>query len=320
MVWLCAGSMPMRVLHRLFLRLLERSVEFVRGADEEVAGERRGEAGQSRVGRLLLRRNALVLRLVLVFRGILLAEHHVMARSARDAVARERAVIRQRAHRIDRGRGGDLVDHRPRERLALIVDRVLPLAHDAVTAEAGVLNRVRGLLVEGVGLARELREEDRIASREPHRRAAPGAVGRNVDELSVRTRLGHVVLQAGAARAVAAETLIRCDELARRCRLAGLRPHAVVGLRRHLDLVAIRHVVAHRHAADRLEDFQERRVVVRIVAGVLGVLFAGALDAVLQALPGRIEEEVLGRNTSGSPGSPLMFFSDAKVELSFAEA
>ena len=26
------------------------------------------------------------------------------------------------------------------------------------------------------------------------------------------------------------------------------------------------------------------------------------------------------RNTSGSPGSPLMFFSDAKVELSFAEA
>jgi hypothetical protein len=70
------------VLHRLLLRLLERSVELVRRADEEVAREGRREPGEARVGRLLLCRNTFVLRLVLVFLRVRFAEHHVVARRA----------------------------------------------------------------------------------------------------------------------------------------------------------------------------------------------------------------------------------------------
>ena len=136
-----------RVLHRLLLRLLERAVKLVRRADQERAGEGRGEAGEARVERLLLLVDAEVLRLRVIFRGVVLAEHHVMARRAGDAVARERAVIRQRRHRIvlvscGHGIASTVV---ARERLAgaglgLGVDRELALADDAVAAEAGVLD------------------------------------------------------------------------------------------------------------------------------------------------------------------------------------
>ena len=236
-----------RLLHRLLLRLLERAVELVRRTDQERAGEGRGEAGEARIERLLLLVDAQVLRLRMIFLGVGLAEHHVMARRAGDAVARERAVIGerrvgQRRHRIVVVRIRHRVDLLARERLAgpglgLGVDRELALAENAVTAEARVLDQGLVLRMERAGLARELREEDRIAPGKPHRRAAPGAVGRDVDQLSVRPRLRHVVLQPGAARAVAAETLVRGQELAMRGRLARLRPDAVVGLRLHLHLL-----------------------------------------------------------------------------------
>src|SRR5205809_6977007 len=130
--------------------------------------------------------------------------------------------MRKRADGITVLRPWDLVDHVARERLAGAVfqrqvDAMLALPHDAVTAEAGVLDRLLRLLsrMEFSGLARELGEEDRVASGQSHGRTAPRAVGRNIDQLSVRARLRHVILQAGADRAVAAEALIRRDELAR---------------------------------------------------------------------------------------------------------
>jgi hypothetical protein len=156
---------------------------------------------------------------VRIFSRSRLAEHHVMARRARDAVARERAVIRQRADRIALVRDRDRIDGRALECVAgaglrIGVDRVLALSQNAVAAEARVLDTAWTLSVKRAGLARKLREEDRVAPGKPHRRAAPGAVGRDVDQLSVRTRLRHVVLQPGAARAVTAEALIGGQELA----------------------------------------------------------------------------------------------------------
>src|SRR3954447_20599067 len=136
-----------RVLHRFFLRLLERAVDLVRRAGEERSGERRGEAGEVGIEGLLPLVDASVLRLAGVLCGILLAEHHVMARRAGNAVARERAIVGKSRDRIRiiLRRVWSLVDAVARKRLAgagldLRVDRMLALAQDAVTAKASVLD------------------------------------------------------------------------------------------------------------------------------------------------------------------------------------
>src|SRR6185295_10571875 len=114
-------------------------------------------------------------------------------------------------------------------------------------------------------------------------------VGRGVDELAARARLRHVELQAGAAGAVTAEALVRREKLSVRGRFVALGPDAVVGLGWHrvfLDLGAVG------RAAERPEDAREDVVVLRIVAGALLVRGGRALDALLLALPRRIEKEV----------------------------
>ncbi len=80
---------------------------------------------------------------------------------------------------------GDRVDRLAQEVRAGLrrvgrVDDELPLALDAVAAEAGVLHLSRTGRVEGLRLAGELGEEDRVAAGEAHRAGAPGTVGREV--------------------------------------------------------------------------------------------------------------------------------------------
>ncbi len=175
------GRAADRTPHRQRLRLLERAVELVGRADQEAAGERPGKSREVGIERLLALEHAGVLRVSAIFRFVRLAEHHAVAGGAGHAVARQRAVMRELADGILRriGRG---VDGRAREGAAAsaagtTVDGGLALAEDAVAAEATVLDRGRGGRMERLRLARELREEDRITSRKPHRRAAPGAVG-----------------------------------------------------------------------------------------------------------------------------------------------
>ena len=168
------------------------------------------------------------------------AGQHVVAGAAVDAVAGERAVGRQRRQRVV-GRPGDGAGGPAQEGLALLaalaaagaaVDLELPLSRDAVAAEAHALEGFGGLGMEGLGLARQLGVEDRVAAAETHRRGPPGGVGGEVQEvLAVRVGLRHVELQAGGPRVVAAEALRGGHELARRGDGAGLHPHLVVGLR-----------------------------------------------------------------------------------------
>ena len=199
-------------VHALLLGILELTIELIGQPDEEAAGERFGKTGEPWIERRLPFLHALVLRLVPVLVGIRLADHHPVARRARHAVAGERAVLRQPADWIA-GRIGDRVHHLAVDRFAragrgMTVDGKLALALDAVTSEAGVGNHRHGARVESLRFAGELGEENRVAARQPHRRAAPRAVRRDVDELVLGAGHGHVVLQAGPAGAVAAQALI----------------------------------------------------------------------------------------------------------------
>ena len=161
-----------------------------------------------------------------------------MAGGAGDAVARQRRVVRKLAHLVA-GLERDGVQSLARKRLArallrMLVDDELALALHGVAAETGVLHDARRLRMEGLGLARKLREEDRIAPGEALGRGAPRPVGREVDHLVARSRLRHVELQAGAAGAVAADAQRRGHEHGLRGGLAGRRPDMVVGFRRQL--------------------------------------------------------------------------------------
>ncbi len=86
--------------HRLGLGILERTVELVGLADQEAAGEGLGEVFEPRIERFLALFDAFVLRVAGDFLGVLLAQHHVMAGGAGNAVARQRAIRRVRGRRI----------------------------------------------------------------------------------------------------------------------------------------------------------------------------------------------------------------------------
>ena len=97
-------------------------------------------------------------------------------------------------------------------------------------------------------------------------------------------------MQAGAAGAVAADALIGRQELILERRIAVPCPHVVVGLGRHQPReLALRQTIA------QPESLRERAIVRRIVAAGGCVFAARVLDAALQALPGRIEKEVLAQ-------------------------
>src|SRR5689334_16208535 len=127
-----------RVLHRGLLRVRERAVEHIGRREQEAARERRRKALEAGIEQLLARGDAGILRLGAHLVARRAAERHAVADRARDAVARERGVSRRRrVRRTER----DRVYLRAPERLAafvlgMTVDRELPLAHDAVAAEA----------------------------------------------------------------------------------------------------------------------------------------------------------------------------------------
>src|SRR5262249_48369495 len=126
-----------------------------------------------------------------------------MAGGTGNAVASEPAVARLGLRRRIRGLIRHVVEGRAGKlaacaALRLGVDGALPLAENAMAAEAGILHERRNLLMEAF-LARDLGKEDRGAAGEPHGRAAPGSVGRDVEELGVGGGLRHVELKPGAA-------------------------------------------------------------------------------------------------------------------------
>ena len=239
-----------RMLHGRLLGVLERAINRVRRADEETAGEGAAEAGVVGVQQLLAFGHAAVLRLFLELRGVCLAEHHVMAGIAGDAVARQATEMRQGCLLVV-GREGHGVDHVAREVRAGGaglggVDTELPLALDAVAAEADGLHQRRLRRVEGLGLAGELGEEDRITAGQAHGAGAPGAVRGEIDQRRLfrrdrsGDRRGHLVLQPGAAGAVAAHALVGGDESVGLGRLAAGVPHIVISLRLHVQVGLVR--------------------------------------------------------------------------------
>ncbi len=161
-------------LHRHLLRLLERPIELVRRTDEEVAGEGRGEAAEARIG-------ACCCAGCICSAAGAGTSRCLPCRAPCDGTRRTRC-RRARAPRslpapLGRSTGGRRTGWcRPSSArmacsagLDLVVDRVLALAHDAVTAQARVLDLGLVLLLrmESVGLARELREKDRVAPGNP---------------------------------------------------------------------------------------------------------------------------------------------------------
>ena len=216
-----------RVIHRHLLRSLERAVDLFRHAHGEVAGE--GVAD-----------------------GFPLVDLDVMADGAGNAVAGEAAIERipllPRRDRLV----GDGVDHLALEQLAFhdglriliqsqqrrvvadlvrllgiageLIETELPLPHDAVAVQAQVLDHRGDARVQRL-LGLELGEKDRIAAGEPHGRAAPFAVGSDVDQsfvgLLARGLERHVEMHPGRARGVAADALVRGEEKRRPAGAAG---------------------------------------------------------------------------------------------------
>ena len=183
------------MVHRGLLGVLERPVELVRVADQEAAGEGAGETLVVRIEEFLALRDAAVLRFLGVAVGVGLAEDHVVASHAGDAVPREAAEMRFR--RVGGVRDG--VDHcragsrgRP--------GRVWPCrwrtdAGPRCRGSRGRWSALSGKSPGGrTGLAVELGEEDRIATGEAHRAGAPGAIGGEIIPagLSVAT-IGAVI-------------------------------------------------------------------------------------------------------------------------------
>ena len=257
-LWHHAG----RVGHRLLLGLGERSVDFAGRAEQEIAGECPRQSAEARIGPLLPRSDASILRQRLRSGGGGLAEHHAVAGGAGDAVARQCRIMRERANvtiRLERN-GIQMV---ARKRLAGAGGGM------AVGGEAGAGLARRGSrgrcprsLAEDSGWKVSVSLAScakKIGSRpaRPFGGRAPGPIRRQVHHLVVRTRLRHVELQSGAAGAVAAEALRRRHQLRSGVRLAGGRPDMVVGFRWHFDDGLARRP---RLAQEPEEAREERRV------------------------------------------------------------
>ena len=219
------------------LRSRELAVELVRRAEQEAAREglrearaRPGSAAPAarrrRRSRARRQRGGARTR----------AGQHVVAGRAGDAVAGERAVARQRRSRVPRRPGhGAGVSRRNGSHSPLAAKRSISNCRCPATPwqPRQIPWIVRPPLSDGsLALARELRVEDRVATAEPHRRGAPRRVRREIEQVrAVRVGRGHVELQPGGARVVAAEALRGGDELAARADRSRLHPHLVVGLR-----------------------------------------------------------------------------------------
>ena len=261
------GRIAKRMLHWLLQRFFERPIDLVRRADQEGAGEGFAETLKLRVQKLLTLLHAVVFRRAGIFFGFGLAKHHPMTGQTGDAVTSERAVIGVAGARVIGGIGnrvghgsgevsaalvGDLT---VREILHILVDAELALPHEAVTTKAGVFNDRRDRLVKRLGLTGQLSEKDRITARKPHRRGAPGRVGRQVPQARLGIGIGlprgaihigqfgllggshrrrHVELKPGASGVVTAQALVRGEVLAMNRGASGLDKNVVIGLRRHL--------------------------------------------------------------------------------------
>ena len=157
-----------------------------------------------------------------------------MAGGAGDAVAGQGAVASGGGGGVAERPGG-CVDHVAGEGRAGLarrcgsVDAELALALHAVAAEAGVLDHGGGGGMEGIDLAGELGEEDGVAAGEAHGGAAPGGVGRQVQEFAAGSGGGHVELQLGPGGAVATDALVGGQELRVRGGAAGGGEDVVVG-------------------------------------------------------------------------------------------
>ena len=281
-----------RVHHRLLLGIAERSVELAGRTEQEIAGERARQPAEAGIGPLLPRVDAGILRLRLRGRGRRLCRAPCCGRWCR---RRRRAPAPRNARAIATSSLGlerNGVQVVALKRLAgagigVAVGGELALALHGVAAEAGILDGLRGFRMEGLGLARKLREEDRIAAGEAFRRCAPGPVGRDVDHLVVGARLGHVELQAGAAGAVAADALRRRHHLRARVRLARRRPDMVVGFRWHADDGR----AGRPRLAQQPEEAREQRRVGRL--GRRPALGLGLGDRLVKALEQRRRDEGL---------------------------
>ena len=146
------------------------------------------------------------------------------------------------------------------------VDVELRLAHRRVALQAGIGERRAGLvrelrvgfviLAQELNLALDLRMEDGVPPRQPHRRPAPFAVGRDVasggpvlDALAGGDE--HRRAERGQQRRMAAHALVGGDELPGPV-AAGDDP--VVGLRREVE------DGREFDGLDRVEDVEESRV------------------------------------------------------------
>ena len=151
-----------RVFHRQSRKLIVRSVHCVGGIKLEFAGKtfRRSESFLS----------------------------DSMTRVARDAVARQRAVLAVRVVRQSE-------NHAVFERL-IPVQLHLALAHDTVTAITGVVEEFSARRIKRF-FGFELGMKDRIAARQAHHRCAPLSVRREIDRLLIRfaKRIQHVVVR-----------------------------------------------------------------------------------------------------------------------------
>ena len=165
--------------------VLERSIEFIGRSEIEIAVD------------LVVQK---------ISQARIFRRRHVMAHQATDAIARQSAIFEAEIVRIG------FVDEVDLEILLGMFQRKRSLAHGAMTSHTNIddvlpLGRI---VIQKRQLAIELRIEHRVAARQSHWRPAPLAVRRNVD---IRQHHHARSKSAFSIPAVAAQTLIRCDEL-----------------------------------------------------------------------------------------------------------
>ena len=170
-----------------------------------------------------------------IAKGLCGVDLHVVADRARHPIAGQGRVVRITLLFLSDSFVGDGLQHITREQLpvcrrcrseieepgvatmlaflAKLIHAELLLAHDAVAMQAEILDDLF-LWCMHRALGFELREKDRVATCQAHRRGAPFSIRCQVDQQA--TRLGlhrHVGAQAGRPGGVAPHTLVGCEEL-----------------------------------------------------------------------------------------------------------